>query len=73
MEEDSVIRYVSQIRGPHSPPSLALGQKRRATGRPGGAVTATTLGTGNGSGVWAPLDVLDAGTEVIRCIINELR
>jgi hypothetical protein len=29
--------------------------------------------TGTGGGVWASLGVLDAGTEVIRCIINRLR
>jgi len=41
--------------------------------RPGGEVTATTPKTGTGGGVWASLGVLDAGTEVIRCINNELR
>ena len=41
--------------------------------RPGGEVTATTPNTGTGGGVWASLGVLDAETEVIRCIINRLR
>ncbi len=54
-------------------PRVRHGGFYRFAGRPGGEVTATTPHTGYGSEVWASLGVLDAETEVIRCIINRLR
>jgi hypothetical protein len=68
-----VIRYVLFREGTSLvPESRALSEALRAR-RLGGAVTATTLGTGYGCEVWASLGVLNAETEVIRCIINRLR
>jgi len=58
------VRYVAQ-QGTSLVPESSPAEVGLA-GRPEGAVTATTLGTGPEAGYWAPLGVLHAETEVIR-------
>jgi len=58
------VRYVAE-QGTSLVPEFQSAEVGRV-GRPEGAVTATTLGTGQEAGYWAPLDVPHAETEVIR-------